>query len=70
MIVADLLNAKGTDVISIAFGRAEKQQTSAFVIAHPAFGEEHHDRSPQPVADGMELGVQTTFGAPAKTEHR
>ena len=32
-----------------------KQQESAFVVAHLAFGEQHHNRSTQPVADGMEL---------------
>ena len=41
-----------------------KQQKSAFVVAHLAFGEQQDDRAALTVADGMELGVQPAFGAP------
>jgi hypothetical protein len=45
-------------------GKRGKQQCSAFVVAHLTFGQEHHDRPAQSVADGMELRVQAALGAP------
>jgi len=44
--------------------QAGEQQNCAFVVAHLAFGEEQDDGTPLAIADGMELRVQPTFGAP------
>ncbi len=45
-------------------GQAGKQQGSAPVVAHLAFGEQQDDRPALAITDGMELGVQPAFGAP------
>ena len=45
-------------------GERGKQQKSSLMVAHLAFGKRQDDRSPRPVANGMEIGVQPTFGAP------
>ena len=36
-------------------GKPGKQQGSALVVAHLAFGQQQHDRSAKAIADGMEL---------------
>ena len=41
-----------------------KQQGSALVVAHLAFGEQQDDRPAQPIADSMQLGVQHALCAP------
>jgi hypothetical protein len=40
------------------------RQRRALVVAHLAFGEEQDHGAALTVADGVELGVQATFGAP------
>jgi hypothetical protein len=45
-------------------GKRRKQQKSALVVAHLAFGQQHRDRPAEPVADRMELRVQAALGAP------
>lgn len=44
--------------------KSVQHQGRAFVIAHLAFAEQQDERSPLPVADSVELGVQASFGAP------
>src|SRR5690606_12955491 len=48
----------------LGVGERAKQQPSPFVIAHLTLGQEHDDRAPQSIADGVQFGVQAAFGAP------
>ena len=48
----------------LGVGQHRKQQESALVIAHLAFGEEQDDRASLAIADGVQLGVQPALGPP------
>src|SRR5690606_19600424 len=41
-----------------------QHQTSAFMVAHLAFAEQHDDRASLAIADSVQLGVQHAFGSP------
>src|SRR3546814_19180629 len=44
-------------------GQGVEHQGSAFIVAHLSFAQQHDQRPALAVADGMELRVQTAFGA-------
>ena len=44
--------------------QARIEQFCAGMVAHLSFGQQHGERLAVPVADNMQLGVQTTLGAP------
>src|SRR5690606_41609525 len=44
-----------------------QHQTSAFMVAHLAFAEQHDDRASLAIADSVQLGVQPAFGSPDTT---
>lgn len=48
----------------LRLGEGIDHQGRPFEVAHLPFAEQHDQRTPLTIADGVKLGVQPAFGAP------
>ena len=60
-----VVTAIGNEVLGLR--QVAEHQARSFVVAHLTFRQQQDDGTSLAVADGVQLGVQTTFGAPDTT---